>query len=166
MNNIGEIDVTEKARSDYVLGMKYIEISKKYNVPVNTLKSWKRRYKWTRNCTTKKGCNTKSISELEIVLRNEIRQDLITQLQSKEMYQKVNIDLVDDYMALWDIKNSLIADIRAKGTYIKWTNGKQSGEKKNESVAELLKVNTQMLKIRNELGINKSDKDDEDYDDI
>ncbi len=38
----------EKAYNDYVKGLKYKEIAKKYSVSVNTVKSWQRRYGWKR----------------------------------------------------------------------------------------------------------------------
>ena len=36
----------ENAYNDYIKGMKYKFISAKYNVSINTVKSWSRRYKW------------------------------------------------------------------------------------------------------------------------
>ena len=43
------------AEQDYVYGMKYKDIAEKYGVTINTVKSWKVRYKWN-----KKGVHTKS----------------------------------------------------------------------------------------------------------
>lgn len=45
----------KKAEKDYIAGMKYKEIAEKYNVSVNTVKSWKQRYGWNR-----KGMHTKT----------------------------------------------------------------------------------------------------------
>ncbi|NFP06063.1 RNA polymerase subunit sigma-70, partial [Clostridium botulinum] len=39
---------SDKAYEDYISGMTYKKISLKYGVSENTVKSWKRRYKWTR----------------------------------------------------------------------------------------------------------------------
>ncbi|MCR6116648.1 hypothetical protein HXA31_20175 [Salipaludibacillus agaradhaerens] len=36
------------AEKDYVKGMKYKEIADKYEVSINTVKSWKRRHEWSR----------------------------------------------------------------------------------------------------------------------
>lgn len=47
----------ELAEEDYINGMKYKEIAEKYNVSINTVKSWKTRYKW---CKDKKSVHTKS----------------------------------------------------------------------------------------------------------
>lgn len=45
------------AENDYMLGMKYKDIAAKYGVSINTIKSWKQRYKWER-----KGSHTKEKS--------------------------------------------------------------------------------------------------------
>lgn len=44
----------EKAERDYLAGAKYKDIATKYGVSVNTVKSWKKRYGWSRE--GKKGC--------------------------------------------------------------------------------------------------------------
>ncbi len=45
------------AEEDYINGMKYKEIAEKYDVSINTVKSWKTRYKW---CKDKKSMHTKN----------------------------------------------------------------------------------------------------------
>lgn len=47
----------ELAEEDYMNGMKYKEIADKYDVSINTVKSWKTRYKW---CKDKKSVHTKN----------------------------------------------------------------------------------------------------------
>lgn len=44
------------AENDYMLGMKYKDIATKYGVTINTVKSWKQRYNWSK---VKKGVHTK-----------------------------------------------------------------------------------------------------------
>lgn len=46
----GEVKATnaELAYQDYLNGMKYKEIAEKYGVTINTVKSWKTRYKWSK----------------------------------------------------------------------------------------------------------------------
>lgn len=46
----------ELAEIDYMSGMKYKDIAEKYNVTINTVKSWKQRYDWDKG---KKGVHTK-----------------------------------------------------------------------------------------------------------
>lgn len=48
----GEIvneDTKKAAEDDYMLGMSYKDIAAKYDVTINTVKSWKQRYEWSRN---------------------------------------------------------------------------------------------------------------------
>lgn len=56
----GEVKATnaELAYIDYLKGMKYKEIAEKYGVTINTVKSWKTRYKWSKD--GKKSVHTKS----------------------------------------------------------------------------------------------------------
>lgn len=48
----------ELAEIDYMGGMKYKDIAKKYDVTLNTVKSWKTRHGWSRD--NKKGVHTKN----------------------------------------------------------------------------------------------------------
>ncbi|VIF96381.1 DNA-binding protein [Clostridioides difficile] len=41
-------DVKEKVKQDYLKGMKQKEISSKYDISLNTLKSWIKRYNWSK----------------------------------------------------------------------------------------------------------------------
>ncbi|HHQ5495144.1 TPA: phage terminase small subunit, partial [Clostridioides difficile] len=41
-------DVKEKVKQDYLKGMKQKEISAKYDISLNTLKSWIKRYNWLK----------------------------------------------------------------------------------------------------------------------
>lgn len=59
------------AEADYIAGMKYKDIAAKYGVTINTVKSWKKRYAWSRDkkSCTKKGCtqNKKGAHKKEAV---------------------------------------------------------------------------------------------------
>lgn len=63
------------------------------------------------------------------------------------------MDPVDDYLAMWDVKNMLIEDIQERGVTVPGARG----EKKNDSIGELNKTNAQMLKILSELGLETSE---------
>ncbi|EIJ79126.1 yqaS, phage-related terminase small subunit [Bacillus methanolicus PB1] len=54
-------DQKELAYQDYLKGMKYKDIAEKYGVTINTVKSWKTRYKWSRDGvhTKEKSVHTK-----------------------------------------------------------------------------------------------------------
>lgn len=166
MNEREKLALSEKAYKDYILGMKYKDIAEKYSVSLNTVKSWQKRYKWTRSCTTKKGCKGARVQNMGNSLANEIKQDLLKQLESNGTFGKHYEDLVGDYISLWDIKNRLIKDIKIRGVSVEWNNGKQVGMKKNDSIPELNKTSAQMLKILSELGLKPMPKADDDFDDI
>ena len=55
------MDAKDLAYKDYLSGMKYKEIAEKYNVSLNTVKSWKTRNGWNRkeDVPDKKGCTQK-----------------------------------------------------------------------------------------------------------
>ena len=101
-----------------------------------------------------------------MVTKADIKKDLIDQLERNGVYGSHYLDLISDYMALWEIKNNLIADIKERGVTTKYQNGKnQWGYKKNDSIVELNRTNAQMLKILNELGLKATDfeADDDDW---
>lgn len=105
---------------------------------------------------------------LEIVspafLRASIRADLLDQLERTSVVGRFYVDLVDDYMALWDVKNKLIEDIEERGVSVYWQNGEsQHGYKKNDSVSELQRTNNQMLRLLDHLGIKPSAHESTDY---
>ena len=99
-------------------------------------------------------------------LREQIRQDLIDQLERQGIYGRHYLDLVEDYMALWDTKNALISDIQKRGVMVRYQNGQnQWGHKKNDSVGNLVKVNKQMLELLKELGLRAADFEADSNDD-
>lgn len=49
----------DEAKKDYLSGMKYKDIAEKYEVSINTVKSWKQRNNWQRG-PTQKGVHTKN----------------------------------------------------------------------------------------------------------
>lgn len=93
------------------------------------------------------------------ILRETIRADLLGQLERNKTGGSYYADLVDDYMELWDTKNKLTADIRERGVTV--TRVTQAGVNtgKNDSVGELVKLNAQMLKLLDSLGIKPAQAD-------
>lgn len=87
----------------------------------------------------------------------DIRNDLLQQLKTNQTAGKYYLDLIEDYMDLWITKNLLLTDVKARGVTVQYNNGGgQSGYKKNDSIEQVLKVNTQMLKILDNIGIKPS----------
>ncbi|NCG67793.1 hypothetical protein GWJ21_07470 [Bacillus coagulans] len=95
-------------------------------------------------------------------LRKRIEKDLNAQLKENQIVGNQYFDLVQDYLALWDVKCQLIDDIEKNGVRIV---GKY-GPKSNPSIAELNKTNGQMLKILSELGLKAVPVEGDDGDDV
>jgi phage terminase small subunit len=94
-----------------------------------------------------------------------IKADLLDQMERDGTVGKYYLDLVDDYMEMYDTKKKLIKDIKDRGVSVEYNNGGgQKGFKKNDSVDQLLKVNQQMLKMLVALGIKPSQDGDSDAD--
>lgn len=95
-------------------------------------------------------------------LKEELKQQLIT----KDNYNKVTIELLEKYVRFTKIEDDLNDDIEKRGVSIEWNNGGgQKGRKKNDSIAELTKVNNQKIKILDKLGIKAPEsKEDGDGD--
>lgn len=86
----------------------------------------------------------------------DIREDIITQLDSLSKFGKYYDDLVNEYLSLLTIREALKDDMYLKGVRYKFTNGNgKEQEKANESVTNLIKIEQIMLKISNDLGINQ-----------
>lgn len=95
------------AESDYVAGMKYKDIAAKYGVSINTVKSWKKRYAWSRNKKTgciQKGCtqNKKGAHKKEAVAEDVsqvvINDGLTDQQQLFCLYQSRMFNYTKAYM--------------------------------------------------------------------
>src|SRR6056297_2638159 len=90
--------------------------------------------------------------------RKLIKKDLLKQLNDNGVRGNHYVDLIEDYMYLWDIKNQLIENVKEKGVSIRYQNGEnQYGYKKNDSISELNRTNRQMLTILNDLGLKVAD---------
>ena len=99
-------------------------------------------------------------------LRKAIKDDLLAQLVRNGTGGECYTDLVDKYMDFWDTEMALIKDIKLRGVVVSYDNGGgQKGMKKNDSIDQRIKVNAQMLKILDSLGIkpigNYTDGDDD-----
>ena len=72
---------------DYCKGMKYKEIAEKYGVTINTVKSWKTRYKWSKD--GKKVCTQ---NQKKVCTQNDHKKE-----KAEEAVERVieNVDLTD-----------------------------------------------------------------------
>ena len=78
---------------------------------------------------------------------------MLDQLERNGTVGKYYTDLVDDYMTLWDAKCKLADDIKARGAKVEVITATTTNIKTNDSIPDMLKVNAQMLKILDSLGI-------------
>ena len=106
--------------------------------------------------------------EVKNLNKSHIRKSLTEQLN--EMGAKVAHfeDLINDYLALYDVKNQLIKDIKVRGvTYTDYSAAGVAMQKNNPSTKDLVSVNRQMLAILKDLGVSTTNiKKPEDNDEL
>ena len=77
----------EKAEQDYMGGMKYKDIAEKYGTTINTVKSWKKRYGWSRGegahkaekvCTQKSKSAPKKPAPVDDGTKETLKNDTLT----------------------------------------------------------------------------------------
>lgn len=133
----------EQVKADYLNGMKQKELIQKYNIPLNTLKSWIKRYHWSEE---KKGAplNNKNAVGAGAPKENDnaVKHGLFQKYLPKDTYDiiesmkdKTPLDLIWDaiqiqYAAI--IRAQQIIYVKDKddvtSTQIGFTEGKVSGE--------------------------------------
>jgi phage terminase small subunit len=91
-----EKELWELAENDYMLGMKYKDIAAKHGVSINTVKSWKVRYKWNR-----KGVHTKNE---KVCTQKESKLDKHTSKILDEI-ERVELTEKQQLFCLYYIKN-------------------------------------------------------------
>lgn len=104
-----EVKIYEKAELDYMDGLKYKEIAEKYGVSINTVKSWKTRYGWSKK--NKKGVHTKKekVCTQKETVKREVEQVVeIEELSDKEqlfcLYYIRCFNATKAYMKAFDVK--------------------------------------------------------------
>lgn len=95
----------------------------------------------------------------------QIRESLIEQLERSGNDTPHFLNLVEDYMSMYITKELCKADISARGINITSIGSTgQTVTKKNDSIDSSLKINQQMIKLLDKLGIQPDagmDLDDE-----
>lgn len=101
-------------------------------------------------------------------VRKRVKKSLIEQLVAKGADVEIFMDQINDYMSMWDLKETLKDDIEKNGLRMmyKTANGGKA-EKDNPSVKQLPAVNKQMLMLLKQMDIStdKAVKDGGDSDD-
>lgn len=98
---------------------------------------------------------SKAIKELKekdfVTISEDIKKQLRTLSKKGEYYN----DLVNEYMYLLNVRETLKKDIQTKGVRYEFVNGNgKTQEKPNESVANLIKIEQILLKIFGDLQLN------------
>lgn len=107
-----------------------------------------------RNKSPVESKKTTKKAKYDEALYTKIKEDLLSQLELKGLILEHYINLVDDYMNLWITKELLFQDIKKRGVVVKYDNGGgQKGTKRNESLTDITKISTQMLKILKDLAL-------------
>lgn len=97
----------ERAEQDYMAGMKYAEIAEKYDTTVNTIKSWKQRYKWQRKkcahkiekvCTQKKRAPASEMVVEDGTKETLQNEDLTTEQQMFCIYYSRTFNATQSYI--------------------------------------------------------------------
>ncbi len=79
---------------------------------------------------------------------------MLKQLKAQNANVEHYVDLVDNYLKLWDIEKKLLADIKKRGiTYKDKSSVGVDIWKNNPSIKEAMAVNRQMLQILRELNL-------------
>ncbi len=88
-------------------------------------------------------------------IRSRVKKSLIEQLKAKGADIDIFTDQINDYMAMWDLKECLKADIEENGLRMMYStaNGGRA-EKDNPSVKQLPAVNKQMLMLLKQMEIS------------
>ncbi|WP_227861237.1 phage terminase small subunit [Clostridioides sp. ZZV14-6105] len=135
-------DVKEKVKQDYLKGMKQKEISAKYDISLNTLKSWIKRYNWAsekkkgapignKNATGPPGNkNAEKFGFFSKYLPEET-QDLINEIKNKDKFDILWEQITIQYAAI--IRAQKIMYVKDKEEMIKELKKHEStdnGEKK------------------------------------
>lgn len=83
-----DLKAYEYAEADYVAGMKYKDIAEKYQVTIDTVKSWKKRYKWQRP-QKKKCAPTKSKNKKKCAKSHPVEKDTIKEEKNTADFEEV-----------------------------------------------------------------------------
>lgn len=100
-------------------------------------------------------------------IRSRVKKNILTQLELKGCTDEYFVNLVEDYMKLWDQKEQLNEDINSRGVKIQSFDKNGILQlKKNDSCDLLIKTNQQMIKLLEYLGINPNNVIKEDTDEL
>ena len=87
--------------------------------------------------------------------RKDVYNSLYSAMDAKGLTAAYFLDLLDQYMVLWDVQRKLTKDIKKRGPVVEWQNGaNQKGLRKNDSIVELPKISKRMTDILRQLEVD------------
>lgn len=99
--------------------------------------------------------------------QTKIEDSLLEQLALLGAMKEHYIDLIRDYISLWETKTDLMKDIEDEGvSYKEYSSTGTLVKKNNPSVKDFVMVNKQMLSLLKELGLNTSNIGDGEVDEL
>nr|AHF24090.1 putative terminase small subunit [uncultured bacterium Contig643] len=97
----------------------------------------------------------------------KLRDSLIEQLRKSGNDNDVFLDMVEDYMAMYITKEMCKKDVEMRGVTVTSTGSQgQKITKKNDNIDSILKINQQMIKLLDKLGIDPDAGEDPDDDEM
>lgn len=117
----------------------------------------------------KKPESEKSVKQkLRIEVVENMRKDMLNQLESQGKISRYNKDLVEDYLYYYKLKEKMKRHIDKHGLNVTVLNGNGIPIRKvNDNVKEIRETSKMMLKILSDLGVqNNLDSDDPDDDEM
>ena len=85
-------------------------------------------------------------------VRKELRKSMIENLEARGLVEPIYIDMVNEYLQLWERRRLLAEDVRKRGVIVP---DKRGGETENRSISQGTQVSKQMLAIYAALGFKE-----------
>ncbi|CAL83899.1 phage terminase small subunit [Clostridium botulinum] len=151
MESIRGPDIKKQAEKYYISGMKYKDIASKYNVSINTVKSWKQRYKWNRKSmhTKKKVCTQKQNKEKSV--QEPMQQEEKEVLNNSELTDKQRL------FCSYYIKYRNKTKAYMKAYQCSWENANAHAYELWENVGVRNEIDKQLKEIRDNIKIDIQD---------
>lgn len=134
-------ELIKLAFEDFINGYKLNEIAKKYDIKLNTIRSWRTKFDWVK----KKASKISLTPEQNLKL---MRNNLIEKLYEFEIDSPENVNLINSFISMNSVLIELDKDIKEFGVTLIDSKG---DKKRNESVNQYEKTLSASLKIQEKI---------------
>lgn len=134
-------ELIKLAFEDFINGYKLNEIAKKYDIKLNTIRSWRTKFDWVK----KKASKIALTPEQNLKL---MRNNLIEKLYEFEIDSPENVNLINSFISMNSVLIELDKDIKEFGVTLIDSKG---DKKRNESVNQYEKTLSASLKIQDKI---------------